>query len=82
MSIIAQFTFFRGLGLHRGVERVDNTVTVPESWADFTNNNIKRSQAERMASKNMRNDIQNMLNHANDQMWKQWNKVRSSHIFF
>ena len=57
---------------------MDNTVTVPESWADFTNNNIKRSQAERMASKNMRNDIQNMLNHANDQMWKQWNKVRSS----
>lgn len=65
----------RGLQLHRGIERVDNTVSVPESWAEFTNNNLKRSQAERAASRDMRNDIQNMLNHASDQLWNQWNKV-------
>lgn len=65
----------RGLQLHRGVERIDNTVSVPESWADFTDGNIKRSQAERANSRNMRNDVVNMLNHVSDQLWKQWNKV-------
>jgi len=71
----------RGLGLHRGVERIDNTVTVPESWAEFTNGNIKRSQAERGASKQMRNDIQSMLNGAGEDLWKQWNKVRRATVY-
>lgn len=60
------------------MERIDNTVSVPETWAEFTDGNIRRSQAERANSRNMRNDIQNMLNHVNDQLWKQWNAVSFS----
>ena len=50
-----------------------NRVSVPETWAQFSNNNIKRSQSERAASKNMRNEIETVLNSCANEMWQQWN---------
>ena len=63
------------------MERIDNTVSVPESWADYTNGNILRSQAERNASAKLRNDIQCLLNQSADELWKQWNKVKPYQLF-
>lgn len=65
----------RGIAYHNGVERVDNTLSVPESWAQFSNNNIQRSQSERAASKNMRNEIESVLNSSANEMWQEWNSV-------
>ena len=51
------------------------SVSVPETWAHFSNNNIQRSQSERAASKNMRNEIESCLNACANEMWQQWNSV-------
>lgn len=48
---------------------------MPETWAKFSNNNIQRSQAERAATKNMRNEIESVINACNNEMWQEWNAV-------
>ncbi|KAK3578211.1 hypothetical protein CHS0354_020580 [Potamilus streckersoni] len=65
----------RGIAYHNGVDRVDNTVSVPETWAKFSNDNIQRSQSERAASKHMRNEIESVLNSCANEMWQEWNAV-------
>lgn len=50
-------------------------VSVPESWAKFTDDNILRSQSERAASTKLRDDIQNLLVVTANEMWNQFNKV-------
>lgn len=50
-------------------------VSVPESWAKFTDDNILRSQSERAASVKLRDDIQNLLVVTANEMWNQFNKV-------
>jgi tektin-3 len=50
-------------------------VSVPETWARFSNDNVQRSQSERAASKNMRNEIESVLNQCANEMWNQWNSV-------
>uniref|UniRef100_A0A452EFR7 Tektin n=1 Tax=Capra hircus TaxID=9925 RepID=A0A452EFR7_CAPHI len=64
-----------GVSYFRGVERVDATVSVPESWAKFTDDNILRSQSERAASAKLRDDIQNVLVVTANEMWNQFNKA-------
>lgn len=51
------------------------SVSVPESWAKFSNDNIQRSQSERAASKQMRNEIESVLNSCANEMWQEWNSV-------
>ncbi|GFO04275.1 tektin-3-like [Plakobranchus ocellatus] len=65
----------RGIAYHDGVHRIDNTLSVPETWAKYSNNNIQRSQSERAASKNMRNEIESVINACNNEMWQEWNSV-------
>eukprot|EP00745_Piridium_sociabile_P043626 TRINITY_DN89474_c0_g1_i3.p1 TRINITY_DN89474_c0_g1~~TRINITY_DN89474_c0_g1_i3.p1 ORF type:complete len:356 (+),score=121.29 TRINITY_DN89474_c0_g1_i3:97-1068(+) len=65
----------RGIAFHDGVYRIDNTVSVPETWARFSNDNVQRSQSERAASKQMRNEIESVLNACANEMWNQWNSV-------
>ncbi|KAL5018177.1 hypothetical protein ScPMuIL_003899 [Solemya velum] len=65
----------RGLAYHNGVQRIDTTLSVPETWAKFSNDNIQRSQSERAASKQMRNEIESVLNSCANEMWQQWNAV-------
>lgn len=50
-------------------------ISVPESWARFTDDNILRSQSERAASTKLRDDIQNLLVVTTNEMWNQFNKV-------
>lgn len=65
----------RGIAFHNGVQRIDNTVSVPETWARFSNDNVQRSQSERAASKQMRNEVESVLNQCANEMWNQWNSV-------
>lgn len=68
----------RGLAYHDGIERVDNTTSVPESWAKYSNNNIQRSQSERAASTDKRNQIEQLLNKCHTAMINQWNTVKNA----
>ncbi|CAI9718851.1 Hypothetical predicted protein [Octopus vulgaris] len=67
-----------GVNYHFGVEKIDNTVSNPETWCMFTNNNIKRSQAERAASKHLRNEIDTTLLNCCNEMWHQWNQTNQN----
>uniref|UniRef100_A0A8D0GJ34 Tektin n=1 Tax=Sphenodon punctatus TaxID=8508 RepID=A0A8D0GJ34_SPHPU len=64
-----------GISYYRGVERVDATISVPESWAKFTDDNILRSQSERAASSKLRDDIETLLVVTANEMWNQFNRV-------
>ncbi|CAG5090068.1 Oidioi.mRNA.OKI2018_I69.PAR.g12451.t1.cds [Oikopleura dioica] len=64
-----------GINYFRGIEDIDRTVTIPTSWAKFSDDNIRRSQAERAASAKMREEIENCLAETSNQMWTQWNRV-------
>ncbi|CAM9700121.1 unnamed protein product [Bubo scandiacus] len=64
-----------GISYYRGVERVDATISVPESWAKFTDNNILCSQGERAASTKLRDNIENLLVVTANEMWHQFNAV-------
>lgn len=68
----------RGINYHDGIERVDNTFSVPESWAKFSNDNVQRSQSERAASRDNRNRIEQLLNKCATAMVNQWNSVNNS----
>lgn len=68
----------RGLNFHLGIENVDNTVATPESWARFTEDNIKRSAAERMQSDEYINVADNLLKETSSDMWNQYNTVNDA----
>ena len=36
----------RAINLHGGIEKVDPNVSIPETWADFSNRNIQASQCK------------------------------------
>lgn len=57
------------------IKRSVLSVSVPESWAKFTNNNIQRSQSERAATKDLRNEIESIINACNNELWQEWNAV-------
>ncbi|XP_072339265.1 tektin-3 [Scyliorhinus torazame] len=67
-----------GISYYRGVDRMDATISVPESWAKYTDNNILRSQSERAASTQLRYDIENLLNSTSSEMWNQFNTLNVS----
>ena len=46
-------------------------MTIPTSWAKFSDDNIRRSQAERAASTKMREEIESCLNKTSNDMWTQ-----------
>lgn len=52
--------------------------SVPETWAKFSNNNIQRSQSERAASTDKRNQIEQLLNKCHTVMINQWNNVKNA----
>ncbi|NXI47006.1 TEKT3 protein, partial [Galbula dea] len=64
-----------GISYYRGVERVDATISVPDSWAKFTDDNILSSQSERAASAKLRDSIENLLVVTANEMWRQFNRV-------
>ncbi|NXF08716.1 TEKT3 protein, partial [Smithornis capensis] len=68
----------RGIHYYKGVERVDATVSVPETWARFTDNNIFRSQSQRVNSAKLRASTESVLMGTADEMWRQFSKVNDA----
>ncbi|CAC5381324.1 tektin-3-like isoform X1 [Mytilus californianus] len=67
-----------GIGYHPGIESIDNTITIPDSWARFTQENIARSQRERAASERLRGEIDSCLRACANDMWNHFNSVNNS----
>ncbi|XP_001505552.2 tektin-5 [Ornithorhynchus anatinus] len=55
-----------------GVEKLDGTVSVPETWAKFSDDNIRHSQNMRANCIKLREEAENLLETTSDQMWKQF----------
>ncbi|KAL8591073.1 hypothetical protein ACOMHN_032638 [Nucella lapillus] len=67
-----------GIGYMPGIESIDNTITIPESWARYTQENIARSQKERACSERLRGEIDSTLRHCANEMWNNFNSVNNS----
>lgn len=57
---------------------ITGSVSLPESWAKFSNDNILRSQRERNASKGLRSDSDSVMQETSNEMWTQHNNVNVS----
>ncbi|KAM9837803.1 tektin-3 [Aulostomus maculatus] len=64
-----------GIGYYRGIERLDPSLSLPDSWSKFTDDNLLRSQSERAASHKLRDEIETLLNITSSEMWNQFNNV-------
>ncbi|ESP00801.1 hypothetical protein LOTGIDRAFT_140506, partial [Lottia gigantea] len=67
-----------GIGYYPGIENVDNTITIPESWARYSQENIIRSQKERAASERLRGEIDSCLRACANEMWSIFNAVNNA----
>ncbi|ESN91809.1 hypothetical protein HELRODRAFT_70335 [Helobdella robusta] len=68
----------RGIYYYDCIERVDNSQSVPETWAKYTDDNIKRSMQERKASRELRNKVEEMLTITAERLVTAWNNVNSA----
>ncbi|XP_008592040.1 PREDICTED: tektin-5 [Galeopterus variegatus] len=60
------------ISFFHGVEKVDGTISVPETWAKFSNDNIRHSQNMRANSIRLREEAEHLFETLSDQMWKQF----------
>ncbi|XP_068162073.1 tektin-3 [Antennarius striatus] len=67
-----------GIGYYRGIERLDPSRSLPDSWSKFTDENILHSQSQRAASHKLRDEIEILLNTTSNEMWNQFNDVNIS----
>ncbi|XP_057682481.1 tektin-3 [Corythoichthys intestinalis] len=67
-----------GVGFFRGIERLDPSLSLPESWSKFTDDNVLHSQGQRAASRKLRDEIEALLNVTSSEMWSQFNNVNVS----
>ncbi|XP_016101811.1 tektin-3 [Sinocyclocheilus grahami] len=67
-----------GISYYRGIDRLDPSISLPDSWSKFTDDNILHSQSERAASHKLRDEIEFLLNATSNEMWNQFNSVNVS----
>ncbi|XP_040086239.1 tektin-5 [Oryx dammah] len=60
------------ISFFHGVEKIDGTISVPETWAKFSNDNIRHSQNMRANSIRLREEAQNLFDVLADQLWRQF----------
>ncbi|KAM5227739.1 tektin-5 [Ctenodactylus gundi] len=60
------------ISFFHGVEKADGSVTVPETWAKFSGDNIKYSQNTRANSIRLREEAERVFDQLSDQMWKKF----------
>ncbi|XP_052028660.1 tektin-5-like [Apodemus sylvaticus] len=58
-----------------GVEKFDETVSIPETWAKFSNNNIRHAQNMRAKSMQLREEADRLFETLSDQMWRQFTNI-------
>lgn len=66
------------LGFFPGIEDQDNTVSVPDSWAKFTEDNLTRSHMERQQSEKLRGIVDACIRACLSEMANQHNAVNSA----
>jgi len=54
------------------------SVSVPQSWIEFSENNIRRSQSERAASRDIRAQIDLLIHSVTASIASEWNAVNSA----
>ncbi|KAL2078685.1 hypothetical protein ACEWY4_026370 [Coilia grayii] len=64
-----------GISFYRGIDRLDPSLSLPDTWSKFTDDNILHSQSQRASSHKLRDDIEVLLNTTSNEMWKQFNSV-------
>ncbi|KAF2368280.1 Tektin [Trinorchestia longiramus] len=67
-----------GITYFPGVERLDYTVTVPNTWAEISNRNVQQSQTERNSSQRLRAEVDSLLASTHQDMWCAWSTSNSS----
>uniref|UniRef100_A0A672TFD7 Tektin n=1 Tax=Strigops habroptila TaxID=2489341 RepID=A0A672TFD7_STRHB len=60
------------INFYYGVEKADKTVSVPATWAKFSEDNIRYSQHARANSVKLREDAEVALESASEEMWNQF----------
>lgn len=60
------------ISFFHGVEKVDGTISVPETWTKFSNDNIRHSQNMRANSIRLREEAESLFETLSDQMWEQF----------
>jgi len=68
----------RSINLHGGIEKVDTNISIPESWAHFSHNNIQGSQGARSRSQLLRAKVEDMTNTNASSMHQRWNDTNQS----
>ncbi|CAF5183325.1 unnamed protein product [Rotaria magnacalcarata] len=71
-------TTSRGINFYQGIETVDNTFSVPETWTRYTEENIRRALSEMSQSDELMNAGNQLMSATNSDMWSQWNHVNVS----
>ena len=61
------------VSLHSGIERVEQAASVPQSWQEYSQLNIRRSKSEREMSEEHRAAIDSLINDAAKDMLNHWN---------
>jgi len=64
----------RNINLHGGIERVDPSITIPDTWAEFSNNNMQKSQGARSQSQRLRGTVDGLVTSCANDMWSHWNQ--------
>ncbi|XP_019350150.1 tektin-5 [Alligator mississippiensis] len=57
---------------YHGIEKIDGTVSVPQTWARFSDDNIRNSQNARANSAKLCEEMENVLENTSEEMWKQY----------
>ncbi|XP_003484758.1 tektin-3 [Bombus impatiens] len=70
--------FSRGLKYYGGIEKYDPSVTEAESWAEVSNNVVKKSQKEREKSNQLRSDIEVAIDAVGHEMWEAWGNANNA----
>ncbi|NXU18312.1 TEKT3 protein, partial [Pardalotus punctatus] len=68
----------RGIHNFRDMEKIDDTVSVPETWAKFMENNIFHSKSMRATSARLRASTESLLMGTGDEMRRQFSKVNDA----
>ncbi|CAF2386666.1 unnamed protein product [Rotaria sp. Silwood2] len=67
-----------GIKFYEGIEYVDNTISVPESWTRYTQENIRRAVAGISQSDELLSATNQLMATIYDDIWSQWNHVNTS----
>jgi len=68
----------KDIAFHSGIEKVDPTVSIPETWAGFTEALLRRSKMERATAQKLHAYIDNLLVQAANEVWAAWNNTNNA----